>query len=176
MGLAKGDSGGDTQNKVIHHTEKIVETPVYKEVIIERPVYKDVIVERAVFVNKQVEVTNVSVKEEVKVIQVPQVQFHSVDVEVPKYHTRDVYDTVLKQKLVEYEVKVPKIIYVDELVKVQKVVIEEVKKYIEVPVVVDKTVYIDRPVYQDRIIIREKTRFKCEKCGHQHEEMREKKE
>jgi hypothetical protein len=41
MGFAKGPDNQEQVNTVVKHTERIVETPVFKEIVVEKPVYRE---------------------------------------------------------------------------------------------------------------------------------------
>ena len=76
MGFAKGKDQDQT-NTIVKHTERIVETPVFKEIIVEKPVYRDVVIERPVYQDRKIEVVQVTqkVKEEVTVVAVDRVKY-----------------------------------------------------------------------------------------------------
>lgn len=172
MGFSSGPESKDTSNTIIKHTERIVETPVFKEVIVEKPVFKPVTVEVPSYTKKEIEVQSVKVVENIHTITVDRVKYEEVVIERPVYKEVVIERVTYKDKIVEVIQKVPKIEYVVEFVKVEKVEIVPVAKEIEVPHIITRTVYVDRPVYQDRIFIREKFQYKCESCGHVHEEVK----
>lgn len=167
MALARGPQ--DTiETKITHKIiEKVVEVPKFVEKIVEVPVYREKIIEIPVIreVEKIVEV--VVIKEVIKLV------------EVPKYVTKEVIDVkITTQPLLVRDVKVVeqimhvskpeiKIKYIEEVVRVPKVVYDEIRKEIIVPVLVEKDVPISKPRFIEKTIEVIKPKYVCQKCGHE---------
>ena len=167
MPLARGPQD-TTETKVTHKIiEKVVETPKFVEKIVEVPVYREKIIEVPVIREVEKVVEKVVIREVEKIV------------EVPKYVTKEVTDvkittvplTVKDVKVVEHIVQVSKpelkIKHIEEVVRVPKVVYDEVRKEINVPILVDKEIPVSKPRFVEKVVEVIKPKYVCQKCGHE---------
>lgn len=167
MALARGPQ--DTiETKITHKTiEKVVEVPKFVEKIVEVPVYREKIIEVPVIREVEKIVEKIVIREVIKVV------------EVPKFVTREVTDikittvpvTVKDVKIVEHVMNVSKpelkIKHIEEVVRVPKIVYDEIRKEIIVPVLVEKDMPISKPRFVEKIVEVIKPKYVCQKCGHE---------
>lgn len=171
MGFATGPKDRTREEKTVTIIKKVVERPVFKDVVIERPIFKERIVENVTIIEKEVIIEKPVIKEVEKIVEVPRIIYKDVVVERPVYKTVEVTQANIVTRTQEVVHTVPKIKYVDEIVKVPRIKYIEEERIVIVPKIVHKTVYVEKPVINTRIIEETRRQFKCEKCGHVHEEV-----